>query len=279
MQRKELLIVTGATGGLGKEISLYFAALATADSSLHPVMCCRNVQKAEELKQIIEQAGLSSEAYSIFLADLSSSASVDSLAASILSLQLPIRALINNAGSMFGSYQTNADGIEMNMAVNFYTPARLSEMLAKQMVSHGSIVNIVSLSRKYVDIDSHFLTAQLKSYTRIVNYSKSKLALSIFTADMGERYPGLYINGVDPGIVNTKMLKMDKWFDKLADYVFRPFTLQPSQSVEAVQRAFRNSDGVNGYVFSRKKQLPFELRIAHHPLKQLIRTTVCGAEI
>ncbi|MDD3890993.1 MAG: SDR family NAD(P)-dependent oxidoreductase [Bacteroidales bacterium] len=277
MARKELLIVTGATGGLGKEISMYFTALAANDKGLYPILCCRNKDRAEELRGCVESLGLLRNDYAIFLTDLSSSSSVDELATRIKSLNLPIRVLVNNAGSMFGSYQTNAEGIEMNMAVNFYAPARLAEMLASIVAHKGSIVNVVSLTRKHVDIESDFLKGNPNSYTRLGNYSKSKLALSVFTADMAERYPNIYINGVDPGVMNTKMIKMDKWFDKLADYLFRPFTLKPSQSLEGIQAAYQNTVGVSGYIFTRKKHFLMEKKTANHPLRQLIRATICNS--
>ncbi|MDD2635487.1 MAG: SDR family NAD(P)-dependent oxidoreductase [Bacteroidales bacterium] len=277
MQEKELLIVTGASGGFGKAISKYFASLAAKEKSLYPILCCRNKDKVKELRDFISPIGLSCDDYAIFLTDFSSSALVDDLAYRIKSLNLPIRALVNNAGSMFASYQTNDEGIEMNMAVNFYGPARLSEMLADNMVQAAAIVNVVSLSRKYTDIETDFLKGNDKSYSRISAYSKSKLALSIFTTDMAERYPDIYVNGVDPGIMNTKMIKMDKWFDKLVDYLFRPFTLEPAQSLDAIQTAYQNNDKLKGYIFTRKKHYPMEDKIAKHPLKQLIQTTVCSS--
>ncbi len=100
--------------GFGKSISMYFAALAAKDSTLYPIFCCRDKNKAKELEEYVELSGLSKDNYAIFLTDLSSSSSVDKLAARIRLLQLT-KALVNNAGSMFGSYQTNAEEIEMNM--------------------------------------------------------------------------------------------------------------------------------------------------------------------
>lgn len=277
MQGKELLIVTGASGGFGKAISMYFASLAAQKRDFYPILCCRNKEKVKELREYLDPLGLSCDDYAIFLTDLSSSSSVDELAYRIKSLNLPIRVLVNNAASMFASHQTNDEGIEMNMAVNFYAPARLSEMLASEITQGGAIVNVVSLSRKYVDIESDFLKGNPNSYNRVSGYSRSKLALSIFTTDMAERYPNIYVNGVDPGIMNTKMIKMDKWFDKFVDYLFRPFTLEPSQSLEAIHAACQNTDNVKGYVFTRKGCFPMEKKIAKHPLRQLIQTTVCDS--
>lgn len=274
---RELLIVTGATGGFGKALSLYFAALATEDTRLFPILCCRNKEKADELRKDVEALGLSKDAYAVFLSDLSSSSAVDELASQIHDVRMPIRALVNNAGAMFKNYETNTEGIEMNMAVNFYEPARLAEMLAGAVVNEGSIVNVVSLSRKFVRLDVDFLTGNPRSYSRVRNYAKSKLALSIFTKDLAERYPNIYINAVDPGIMNTSMIKMDKWFDILTDYLFRPFTLEPSQSIEAVHAAFQKTDGVSGYIFTRKKHFPIEKNSANHPLKELICATICNS--
>ena len=274
MKKKELLIVTGATGGLGKAISMYFAALAVEDRTLYPILCCRNKDKAADLRKHIEPLGLTCDDYSIFLTDLSLPNSANELVSKIKSLNIPIRTLINNAASMFGSYQTNDEGIELTMAVNFYSSAKLAEMLAGSMVSKGSIINVVSLARKYTNIDSDFLTGYPKSYTRINHYAKSKLALSIFTADMAQRFPNLYINTVDPGIMDTNMIKMDMWIDRLADCLFRPFTLQPYQSLEAIKAACKNTNGVSGYVFTRSKHFPIEDNIAKHPLKERIRTTI-----
>ena len=126
-----------------------------------------------------------------------------------------------------------------------------------------------------MDIAPDFLTANPKLYNRISGYSKSKLALSIFIADMATRYPTIYINAVDPGIINTKMLTMDKWFDKIVDYVFRPFILEPSQSLGAIIAAIQNADSVRGCVFTRKQYFPMEKNIANHPLRQQIQTLVC----
>ncbi|HZK20190.1 MAG TPA: SDR family NAD(P)-dependent oxidoreductase [Treponemataceae bacterium] len=274
MRQKELLIVTGATGGFGKAIALFFARLRLKDTNVHPVLCCRNKKKAEKLKQEIELVGLDSTDYTVLLSDLSQCAGIDILIAHIKALGLPIRALVNNAGAMFKSYQTNVDEIEMNMAVNFYGPAKLAEALAQLVVPGGSIINVVSLSRKFVNIDSDFLRASPKSYSRVNNYAKSKLALTVFTKDMAERYPDLYINAVDPGIMNTNMIKMGKWFDFLTDFLFRPFTYEPSQSLEAIEAAVQKK--ISGYVFTRKKYFPVEKNIAQHPLKELIHTTICN---
>ena len=274
MKEKELLVVTGATGGLGKCIARFFATEALKDDCFHPVFCCRNEKKGAGLCREIEAMGLPAGRYTLLLADLSSNVGVDRLAEQIKALSCPIHWWVNNAASMFPDYATNADGAEMHMGVNFLAPARLSEQIVGLIQADGSLVNILSCSRNFFPLKANFLTSTPSGYFRLRDYSRSKLALSIFTADMAERYPHLHINGVDPGVMNTGMLKMDMWFDPLTDLLFRPFTRKPLQSMPAVMAACRNTDGVTGQIFTNTRHFPIEQKIANHPLRRAVRDAV-----
>ena len=276
MKERELLVVTGATGGLGRCIARFFAEEALLSPSLHPVFCCRNAQKGEALCREVEALGLSSGQYTLLQADLSTKAGVDVLAKAIVDLDAPIHWLVNNAAGMFANYGTTADGVELHMGVNFLAPARLSERLVPLLSAGSSLVNILSCSRNFFPLKPGFLIGPEKGYFRLRSYSRSKLALSIFTADMAERYPHLHINGVDPGVMNTGMLKMDQWFDPLTDLFFRPFTRKPEQSLPAVIAACRNTAVVSGQIFTNRRYFPIERKIAQHPLKAEVRTAVMG---
>ena len=274
MKENELLVVTGATGGLGRCIARFFAAEALQHKQLHPVFCCRNARKGAALCQEIEAAGLPAGRYTLLLADLSSKAGVDELAEKIKALDCPIHGLINNAASMFADYGTNADGMEMHIAVNFLAPARLSERLIGLIQPSGSLVNILSCSRNFFPLKPDFLVSKKSGYFRLRNYSCSKLALSMYTADMATRYPHLHINGVDPGVMNTGMLKMNMWFDPLTDLLFRPFTRKPAQSMPAVIAAYHNHAQVTGHIFTNRRHFPVERSIAQHRLRHAVRAAV-----
>ena len=274
MKDKELLIVTGATGGLGKCIARYFATEALGNRQLHPVFCCRNAQKGAALCHEIEALGLSENRYTLLLADLSTHAGVDELAEKVKALGCPIRLMVNNAASMFAHYGTNADGVEMHMAVNFLAPARLTERLIGLIEPTGGVVQILSCSRNFFSLKPNFLVSQKAGYFRLRNYSCSKLALSMYTADLAARYPQLHINGVDPGVMNTGMLKMDKWFDPLTDLLFRPFTRKPMESMPAVIAACQNVDRVSGQIFTNRRHFPVERKIAEHRLREAVRAAV-----
>ena len=270
MKEEELIIVTGATGGLGQCIAHFFAQEAVAHPQWHPVFCCRNAQKGDALCQQIVAGGLPRTRFTLLLADMSSQTGVDALAAAIVHLGRPVRWLVNNAASIFAGYAVNADGIERTMALNYRAPARLSKLLAAHFLPGASLVNILSVSRSFFPLRSDDLHGSAKAYFRIRSYSCSKLALTIFTAEMAHRHPQIYVNGVDPGIMNTAMLRMDKWFDPLTDLLFRPFTRRPEESMPAVVAACLNADKVSGHIFTNKRHFPIEKKIAGHPLRESI---------
>jgi NAD(P)-dependent dehydrogenase (short-subunit alcohol dehydrogenase family) len=66
---------------------------------------------------------------------------------------------------------------------------------------------------------------------------------------------GICVNMVDPGIVNTPIIKMHKWVDPLADVFFRPVIRQaPRGASTTVYLALDPSvEGVSGKLFKDRK--------------------------
>lgn len=274
---KRSLVLTGATGGLGRCVAGYFASLALAGREVQPVFCCRNPEKGKALCAEIAALGLEEGRYTLLLADLSSAAGAYDLAVRIRELGYPIACVVNNAGCLFPTLTRNEDGVEMDMAVNFLAPAIISEVLAPAVVAGGSIVNVLSVSRNFARLQDGFLTGKTERYGRITRYSLSKRALTVYTADMARRCGGrIFVNGVDPGIMNTGMLRMEKWFDPLTDLVFRPFTRKPDVSARAVRAACRNEGSCTGHIFSLRRNFPIERGIAESPWLGQVRQAVVG---
>jgi hypothetical protein len=48
---------------------------------------------------------------------------------------------------------------------------------------------------------------------------------------------GLRVNVSDPGIVDTDMIRLDRWFDPLTDVIFRPFCNSPKKGAAPGVRA------------------------------------------
>ncbi|MBQ7823667.1 MAG: oxidoreductase, partial [Bacteroidaceae bacterium] len=75
------------------------------------------------------------------------------------------------------------------------------------------------------------------------------------------------VNAADPGIVNTKMITMEQWFDPLTDILFRPFIKTAEQgAATAVHLALSDSlNLVSGCCYANCKPKRLPDRIARHP--------------
>ena len=137
-------IVTGASGAMGEA-----AVRALARDGRSVVMACRNLEKAEAVRSRI-LADLPGADISIGRLDLSSLDSVRAFADSLGQEQ--VSALFNNAGVISRGYSLTGDGLENTFAVNYFGPFLLTRLLLPLMDPEASIVNMVSLTCRYVSV-------------------------------------------------------------------------------------------------------------------------------
>ena len=121
----QVVLVTGATDGLGKAVSV---ELARAGSTV--LVHGRSHRRAEAaLAEISEASG--SELLRAYAGDLASLAQVRSLAESVLADEPQLDVLVNNAGVGIvepggGARVESADGHELRFAVNYLAPFLLT---------------------------------------------------------------------------------------------------------------------------------------------------------
>ena len=236
-------IVTGASGAMGEA-----AVRALARDGRSVVMACRNLEKAEAVRSRI-LADLPGADISIGRLDLSSLDSVRAFADSLG--QEPVSRLFNNAGVISRGYSLTGDGLENTFAVNYFGPFLLTRLLLPLMDPEASIVNMISLTCRYVSVTEKSLHPSADEFSQLGTYARSKLALLRFSRELARRNPGLHINLADPGIVNSNMIDLGHWFDPLADILFRPFCKSPERGVQPALSALA-SDGRNRYFVGRK---------------------------
>src|ERR1035437_1285424 len=106
-RERKAYIVTGPTSGHGYRTALELAKHGTV------VLVGRNPTKLDEEQQVIEQRG--QHAVSV-VCDLSDIKNVQRAAAEILSFQLPIVGLVNNAGLLEMRATKNAQGWDTTFA-------------------------------------------------------------------------------------------------------------------------------------------------------------------
>ena len=223
--RKGLAIITGADGGMGREIT---RAVALAGYCV--VMACYNAEKAEvKRKLLIEETGNAD--IMVMSIDLSSLASVNAFACRMLERGDRLDLLMNNAGTMETGLHITEDGLERTVSVNYVGHYLLTRKLLPLMGKGSRIVNMVSCTYAigHLDFPDFFLRGRKGGFWRIPIYSNTKLALTLFTIDLASRvkHKGIVVNAADPGIVSTNIITMHMWFDPLTDILFRPFIRTP----------------------------------------------------
>lgn len=233
------VLLTGATGGIGREIA---AALACRGERL--ILGCRNVGKARELASRLPGN------HDVVELDLADEKSVRAAAAALAGRKL--KGIINNAGTMERRYRTDSQGREMTMIVNYWNTRLLTELLLPQVEKGGRIVFTTSLTR-FVPFLSKSLDVSPKDFSQLLTYARSKKALTRYASELSRRVvaQGIGVNCADPGVVDTGMISMGRWFDPLADMLFRPFIRSAKKGAEPALRAF--TAPAAGLIYCRRR--------------------------
>ena len=74
--------------------------------------------------------------------------------------------------------------------------------------------------------------------------------------ELARRCPGLRINLADPGIVDSNMISMGRWFDPLADILFRPFCKSPQKGARPALAALSSPERNRYFVGNRFTAIP-----------------------
>lgn len=254
--QKNPIIVTGATGSIGFEVTRELAAQGK------PVlMACRNTKRAEQLRaEILEN--YPEAKIDVLALDLDRIESIAGFCKELERNNVNPVGLLNNAGVMCRSFKQTADGFERSVGVNYIGTYLLTRLLEPQMASGGVIVNTVSISRVISSVDKSFFEIKEKDFGQIKSYAKSKLALMLFTAKLAQVSKHKIV-ATDPGIVDSNMITMGRWFDPLANVLFRPLCNTPKQGAIPALNAL-NTDR-SGLLFNGKRYKEIPKKYFNHP--------------
>ncbi|KAG7411842.1 hypothetical protein ACKAV7_008570 [Fusarium commune] len=207
----KVILVTGATAGLGKESVLQFAH----HKPQRIYLCGRNLQKAQLSSQEIQHA-VPSASIRILHLDLCSFASIKEAARIVLSECERLDILMLNAGTMFVPLDRTADGYEIQFGTNHMGHALLTKLLIpllnKTTDLPGADVRIVCLASHghvYLNkggINYDTLRTDGESIGLYQCYYQSKLANILWVRQLAKKFPHFTVSAIDPGLVNTELL-------------------------------------------------------------------------
>jgi NAD(P)-dependent dehydrogenase (short-subunit alcohol dehydrogenase family) len=218
--REKVVVVTGASSGIGKA-----TALKLAEAGARVVLVARGEEKLLETKQEIDRTGGTAVMYT---ADVSDMKSCDALVARVLAEQGGCDFLINNAGrsirrGIINSFDRFHD-YERTMQLNYFGAVRLIFGFLPRMIEQkrGHIINISSIG-------------VLSNAPRFSAYVASKSALDAFSACAGSEFldKGISFTTINMPLVRTPMIAPTKMYESVP-------TLSPEQAaglvVEAILR-------------------------------------------
>ena len=236
----KVAIITGADGGMGFE-----ETRAVAQAGYHTIMACYSPKLAEpKCRQLIEETGNSH--IEVIGLDLASLQSVSHFAGQIRDRFAEVHLLMNNAGTMETGRHITVDGLERTASVNYVGPYLLTRLLLPLMKAGARIVNMAScvyLLGK-LDFPEFFEKGRKGAFWRIPVYSNTKLAITLFTMSLAKKVKqkGITVNAVDPGVVNTGIIRMQMFFDPITDLVFRPLIRTPRQGADTAIHLLLDND-------------------------------------
>ncbi|QQK76105.1 SDR family oxidoreductase [Salicibibacter cibarius] len=219
MQGKKI-IITGASGGIGKETAEVLAARGA-----HVTIASRNVRRGEDAKADI-LTRIPYAQLDVKHCDLASLASVHSFAETYREKHGHLYALINNAGIVTVKREYTEDGFEKMLGVNhighFYLTTKLLPLLNGK--DNARIITLSSGAYKWGTID--FSDPHLETFGIWKGYARSKLANVLFTIELARRLKTSFVNAVSvhPGAASTQIgVNRDTGFGQKIHDVLRPF--------------------------------------------------------
>jgi NAD(P)-dependent dehydrogenase (short-subunit alcohol dehydrogenase family) len=200
----KVALVTGSTGGLGREVALRLGSMGA-----HVIVHGRNRERGVAVVEEIEQQGSGTARF--YAADLASFDQVRAFAEAVLRDYDRLDLLVNNAGigSAPRERVLTEDGHELRFQVNYLSGYLLTRMLLPRLVSSAParIVNVSSLAQAPIDFDDVMIE---KDFSGGRAYAQSKLAQIMFTFDLAAELEGrdVLVNALHPATyMDTGMVR------------------------------------------------------------------------
>lgn len=231
---KNYIVITGASRGLGKELSKQLAKLG-----YNILITARDERMGKKVLYEIEEY---SPKVSILFhkLDVSDEKSIVRFTDYLIKHKIEVNVLVNNAGiveSNKSTLDTSKKEIQKSLDTNFFGPLLLSQKIIPflEKTGNGKIINVSSGMGSFKELSGGYAA-----------YRISKLALNSLTAIMSKDLVGKNVKvfSVCPGWVKTDM-----------GGAAAPRSLQ--QGVDSIKWLITKNEGVTGRFYRDKKQINF----------------------
>jgi NAD(P)-dependent dehydrogenase (short-subunit alcohol dehydrogenase family) len=171
-------------------------------------LVCRNAARGNAALKAVAEVATAPPL--LFIADLSSQASIRKLSATLHEELSRIDVLVNNVGAAFAKRELTVDGIERTFALNHLAPFLLTNLVL-DLILRSEAGRIVNLTAGIPVSRSSFLENLQgeKHYGQFSAYRSSKTGNILFTYELARRLKGTGVtaNCVHPGPVRTEFTR------------------------------------------------------------------------
>jgi hypothetical protein len=217
--KDKVVLITGASSGIGKEAAIQFAK-----KGANVILIARRKQKLEQISDDLKKFNTSSM---ICECDISDKLQVEKMAKLVLEKYPSIDILVNNAGfAIYGSVSDlTTQEIESQMATNYFGMIYCIKNFLPSMIQKksGHIINVASVAASF-------------GLPGIASYCASKFAMLGFSEGLKHELKG---TGVGITVVSPIMVRTDFFdhpsFHKMPKY--SPLSLSDKTVASAILRA------------------------------------------
>ncbi|WP_436488771.1 SDR family NAD(P)-dependent oxidoreductase [Chitinophaga sp. ARDCPP14] len=218
LKNKKAFIITGPTSGIGRLTALELAKYGTV------VLVGRDLKKLEQMQRLIKEKG--QDAVPV-VCDLSDIISVRHAAAAIISLDIPITGLLNNAGIMQMRATRSAQDWDTTFATNHLGPFALTEELIPYLPDGANIAFVASgvedpgrkpakaagfRGGRFISVEAGARGEWEPGGSKMPGadaYATSKQCILAAALALSRETPRLHINAIEPGFIPNTGLGRD----------------------------------------------------------------------
>lgn len=190
-------LVTGASSGLGTQTARELAGLGA-----HVHLVVRDAAKGEAVRA--ELAAEHGDVFTLHVCDLGDLEQVAALGDDLAAADLPLAALVHNAGALPATRTESPQGHELSMALHVLSPVLLTERLRPGLAAHRTRVVMVTSGGMYAqplrDDDPEYVTGD---YSGTTAYARSKRVQVELLPVLQQRWPELGVYAMHPGWADT----------------------------------------------------------------------------